>query len=56
MTETVELEVCEYTNSTTTTELIIGEPSNGITCIVTAKYYCKPDNICGVDVGIACET
>ena len=55
MDETVEVDTCEDTILTTTTEVILEEPSNGIPCTDTAEYEWKPDNICEVDVGITCE-
>ena len=54
VTDTVEVEICEYTTFTATTQLIIDGTSNVITCIDTAKYYWKPDKICELDVGITC--
>ena len=56
MTDTVEVDICEDTTFTTTTEVILDEPSNGIPCTDKEKYEWKLDKIFEVDVGISCET
>ena len=50
--ETVGVDMYEDTIFVTTTDVILDEPSNGIPCIDTSKYECKPDKICEVDVGM----
>ena len=55
VTETVEVDICEETTLTTTTEVIFDEHSNGIPCTDTSEYEWKTDKMREVDVGITCE-
>ena len=53
--DTVEVDICEYTTFSTTTDVISDKSSNCTPCIDTAEYTWKLDKICELYVGITCE-